>query len=128
MIKSSLIIPLPPSATAEDAKGITKRAIGLYPCINDGTCTEYALVKINGFGNPQAFCSAKEITINGCKRHVDGIGEDIPPQTFETYQERLKTVTEIWPMSETYQQYLAREWDTFNQQTGGEVEPTSCIE
>lgn len=128
MINAALIIPLPPSTKVEDTRGLTKKAVGLYPCINAFSCGEYVLLKLNNAGSPQGFCSAKEITVCGCKRKAEGIAEDIPEQTFEIYQKRLEEVTADWPMSDPYRQYLEQAWATYNQEQEAANEQDSVPE
>ncbi len=105
------VIPLPPDAVATAAKGETKQAIGLYPCINDGACPEYILIKLDNSGNPYGTCSPHEVNVRGCsKRRVNGAPEDIPPQTYEAYQTALETVQELKPIPDVYLRHLENAW------------------
>lgn len=121
MLKSSLIIPLPPGSTAPAATGESKPAVGLYPCIGDD-CGEYSIVRLDNKGRPYLRCSAKDITINGCKRGADGVPADVPLQTLEVYSDRLTQITESWPMAEPYRHFISAAWNDYLKETGGEHE------
>lgn len=118
-MQSDWVIPLPPDAEASAARGDTKRAIGLYPCINNGHCSEFILIKLDAKGFPYGACSSDQITFRGCKkRSVKGAPEDIPPQTFEAYQAALERVQGLVPIRECYTRYLENRWNEYNERGG----------
>lgn len=107
----NLIIPLPPGSEAEDFQGVSKKAVGFYPCINsDRSCTEYLLVKLDTKGRPYANCSKGEISHAGCTRSLKGKQEDVPEQTFEAFERTLELVSAEWPVAEVYKHYLHSAW------------------
>jgi len=112
---SDWLIPLPPDATAPAARGDTKQAVGLYPCINKGHCGEFILIKLDNRGCPYGTCSPEEVTVKGCrKRSVKGAPEDIPPQTYEAYQAALERVQALHTVPDSYVRYLEAEWNRYN--------------
>ncbi|WP_417449535.1 hypothetical protein [Kordiimonas sp.] len=114
---SDWLIPLPPNATAPAARGNTKRAIGIYPCINGGHCDQFVLVKLDNRGCPYGTCSPEEVTVKGCrKRAVKGAPEDIPPQTYEAYLAALERVQELKGVPESYVRYLDAAWERYNRE------------
>jgi len=105
------VIPLPPETGASASKGGTKQAVGLYPCINKNKCAEYILIKLDNSGNPYGVCSPHEVNIKGCrKRKVHGLPEDIPPQTYEAYQQALEYVSDLKVIPDTYLMFLEQAW------------------
>ena len=105
------IIPLPPGTEASAAKGETKQAVGLYPCINDGRCEQFILVKLDNKGFPYGTCSPHEVNVKGCRvRSVKGSRDDIPPQTYGAYQTALATVQDLKPIPDAYVRYLEHAW------------------
>lgn len=128
-MKTSLIIPLPPGTEGQAAKGESKPAVGLYPCMNDGVCGEYMLVKLDTQGRPYADCSKKEITGKGCTRKgPKGLPEDVPPQTFGDYLARFDAVTAAFPMPTPYRLYLEREWQAFNEKEAADGQCAEAAE
>jgi len=105
------LIPLPPGSEASAARGETKRAVGIYPCINDGHCDQFILVKLDNKGHPYGTCSPHEVNIKGCKtRKVKGAPEDVPEQTYTAYQDALKQVQELTDIPDSYTRYLENAW------------------
>lgn len=112
------MIPLPPTAGATAARGDTKRAVALYPCINSGECDQFLLVKLDARGNPYGSCTADEVTHMGCKkRSVKGAPEDIPPQTYEAYQAALARLDGLRPIPAAAKRYLDLVWQEYSPQT-----------
>lgn len=106
----SLVIPLPLNSVASAAKGETKRAVGLYPCFNDGLCDQFILIKLDRQGYPYGTCSPHEVNIHGCsKRSLKAAQEDIPEQTFEAYQQALDRVG-VENIPDAYIRYLENAW------------------
>lgn len=115
-MKTSLIIPLPPGTEGQAASGLSKAAVGLYPCLNDGDCIEYFVVKIDSNGCPYGNCSKRERLGGACGRKGPvGLPKDAPIQTYEEYQKQLAIVLEGFPMPPVYKLYLEREWQVYNE-------------
>lgn len=112
MFNVSLIVPLPPGSTAFAATGETKEAVGLYPCLNQH-CEEWALVKVDNKGCLYVQCSRKEITISGCGSQAKTDGHGRPDQNADTYQQQLETVTQAFPMKDSYRRYLENAWEQY---------------
>jgi hypothetical protein len=108
------LIPLPPAAVATAAKGETKRAVGLYPCINDNQCDQFILVKLDNKGHPYGTCSPHDINIKGCRvRSIKGAPDDVPEQTHAAYLDALETVQSLTDIPGSYLKYLEHAWATY---------------
>ncbi len=115
-MQSDWIIPLPPTAEAQAASGASKKAVGIYPCINNNHCEQFLVVKVSNNGRPYGTCSRQEISSKGCTREVKGLAVDVPEQTYAAYQTALKTVEELVAVPDTYKRHLEAEWNRYNEQ------------